>query len=241
MIQKKWFSNNPKSRFLTKYIQSTVDKNIIGMTKTEFRTILIDLTKPGDQLLNECDTTCRNEIRRGIKINLEFEARLPILEDINFISDFQIGKGLREFNNHYKNNINAVVCRAGLNDQSLVTHLYIIGENQTTVRLVYSAVIDSAKCNLKVDSLATQRLISIANRFLHYRSILYFKLNSFKIYDLGGIGANEGDPKIKGINFFKRGFGGSESIGFNYTPIWIKLVEKIIKSKNLNYFNRDKI
>lgn len=231
MFKKIWFSSKPKSSLIVNYIQSSADVNLFFMKKNKFYSLIIDLKKSQNEIILDCSSTCRNEIRRGEKIGIEFKIGLPTVDDGYFIDEFLKEKGLGEFNKKYIQDLESMVCLVELNGVRLATHLYKICAEIGRARLVYSAVAPS-DIDIINTGISSQRVIGIANRFLHYSSIMYFKDNGFSVYDFGGLGLDESNLKIKGINDFKKSFGGIRSIEYNYTPyaiVWIKwLVKKYI-------------
>ena len=119
----------------------------------------------------------------------------------------------------------------------LVMHSYLIDKYSGNARLLQSAshYRELADKNLRAN-------IGIANRFLHYKDIEYFKENRYKIYDFGGISENQIEEEIK-IAKFKKGFGGQEFYCADYLSIllWLAIKLKIIlsylKVKSRNNFN----
>jgi hypothetical protein len=227
ILKKIWFDNVPKTTFATRYIQSSANLQVAGMTKQSFQTLTVDILQAEESILADCAPNCRNEIRKGKKIGLDFHAGPIKQTDGDFIHHFLSTKKLGRFNRTYLVDPHALICVASLNGIRLSTHMYFVSRSVGRVRLVYSAVADpvSLSCPSEV---STQRLIGIANRFLHFSAMLYFKMQGLKVYDFGGIGLEENDLKIKGINDFKRSFGGSLVTEYNYTPIIISTIEKIL-------------
>lgn len=228
MLKKIWFDIAPKTAFATRYIQSSANVEVACMIKQLFHTLTVDILQAEESILAGCTPNCRNEIRKGKKMGLDFHAGPIKQTDGDFIHHFLSTKKLGRFNRAYLVDPQAVICMASLNGVRLATHMYFVSSSVGRARLVYSAVADpvSLTCQTEVP---TQRLIGIANRFLHFSAMLYFKMQGLKVYDFGGIGLEESDLKIKGINEFKRSFGGSLVTEYNYTPIIISTIEKILQ------------
>lgn len=228
MVKKIWFDIAPKSAFATRYIQSSANVEVACMTKQLFHTLTVDIMQAEESILSGCTPNCRNEIRKGKKIGLDFYAGPVKQTDGDFINRFLSTKKLGRFNRAYLFDPQSVVCMASLNGVQLATHMYFVSSSVGRTRLVYSAVADPVTLTFQSE-VPTQRLIGIANRFLHFSAMLYFKMQGLKLYDFGGIGLEEGDPKIKGINEFKRSFGGTLITEYNYTPLLISTIEKILQ------------
>jgi hypothetical protein len=91
----------------------------------------------------------------------------------------------------------AAVLRRG---EAVAWHGYVVAGS--TVWLQYSA---SRFRNM--DS-AGRALAARANRWLHWRSMLAFKVMGISHYDWGGLFEDESVPEQAGINNFKKEFGG---------------------------------
>lgn len=237
MLKKIWFDSVPKTAFATRYIQSSGNMDVPCMTRHPFHTLTVDILQAEESILSGCTPNCRNEIRKGKKMGLDFYAGPPKVADEIFIHQFLSKKELGSFNRAYLVEPQAVVCMASLHGVRLATHLYFASSQVGRARLVYSAVADPAFITIQSE-VSPQRLIGIANRFLHFSSMLYFKMQGLKVYDFGGIGLEESNPKIKGINEFKRSFGGTLVTEYNYTPMWISTIEKILQRLSARLLQR---
>lgn len=228
MLKKIWFDHKPKTALTAKYIQSIANQDLAWMAKQLFHTLTVDILQTQENILSQCTPNCRNEIRKGSKIGLDFYAGPAKKTDGDFIHHFLNTKKLGGFNRKYLGDQHVVICIASLHGVRLATHLYVVPSHTSRVRLVYSAVADPV-CITTQAEVSPQRLIGIANRFLHFSAMLHFKERGLKVYDFGGIGLDESDPKIKGINEFKRSFGGSLITEYNYTPLWVYGIERILQ------------
>jgi lipid II:glycine glycyltransferase (peptidoglycan interpeptide bridge formation enzyme) len=217
-----WF-NIRESRSLTKrYKDSFLRMDNFFMKEKVSHTIEVDLSIDEDQILNGMDKGTKYEVRRCLKENL-------VIENINEISTFI------EFYNHFakiknlnlisKDNLNFspdLILRGikNIENQFLSIHVYVVNESGAIARLLYSAT----NIELFDDNKA---LIGRANRLLHYDDMLYFKSNGYKRYDLGGYAHNTEDKLLKGINKFKKGFGGSVREVYIYEPIIINVLKNL--------------
>jgi hypothetical protein len=84
--------------------------------------------------------------------------------------------------------------------ERLVWHAHV--RAGITAHLMYSASCFRDKDN------DYRSLVGRANRWLHWRDMLYFREAGVKSYDWGGMFADESAPERAGINHFKRTFGG---------------------------------
>lgn len=191
-------------------------------------TLLIDLTKTEEQLLNDLHRTNRKQIRQAAKHDFQIEVLdRPTLANIR---EFQ--KFYNEFAKHtntYKcgafhiktmellmESSNLIITRiiSSGNSEILAYQVYI--NDEETAFSLYSA----SHFRLK-DNAIDKRMLSIASRYLFWQSILYFKRRKNLVYDMGGLTTNEN------ISSFKIEFGGEITevySGYEATSILGKLV-----------------
>ena len=175
------------------------------------RSLLTDLTKPEEQLWESIGKTCRYKIRRaetkdGVKC---FVNLVPSIVGVNEFADFYDRfarqKSLSPINpRRFAAMAHAGrlrVSRAEINENAVVRHAYVTAGR--AVRLIYSA-----SFYRDVDA-ETRAVIGRANRLLHWRDMISFKAGGFDQLDWGGLFADESAPDRRGINDFKREFGGT--------------------------------
>jgi len=73
-------------------------------------------------------------------------------------------------------------------------------------------------------------MVGMANRFLHFENIKYFKENGYKEYDFGGYAYNTQDKHLQNINAFKAAFGEYYLNYYSY-PLYISLKIKKLLGK----------
>jgi hypothetical protein len=218
----KWFDKNPKNSLRCLYLQSPVKKDLLFMIRTSFSTITIDLSDNIEYLFKNFSSTLRNEIKQSIRFNFKTNFSQPDSNDIIFFNNYFSFKKIPKFNNRYlRFDSSCIVSSIYLGDTRLASHLYIKDLNNNRIRLVYSAQNTNLK-NIELNSY-TKKAISLANKYLHYNDILYFKNLNFHLYDLGGININ--DYNINGIASFKKSFSNKLELSYNYTPILVYLIK----------------
>lgn len=125
--------------------------------------------------------------------------------------------------NYYKSNILFTMARHEGNP--IVMHSYLIdNEDRGRVRLLHSA-----SHFRSLLSSQERALVGRANRFLHYKDMLYFRNKGFSTYDFGGISIDDNDEEQKKIGAFKRGFGGlivEESNFMSLGLVWLLAARK---------------
>lgn len=227
MVEKIWFSHSPANSLTKKYLQSDSCANLGFMVRRPFRTILINLTATLDEISAQFTPNCRNEIRKAEKIGLQARFAIPTVDDQAHVSAFMLANALGLPAASYFDKDTGFATSVSFNGTWFFTHIYHLQHDIGRARLVFSVK------NIKIDEQGTageehRRIRNIANRYLHYADICWFKENGFSLYDFGGVGAADGDAKIQGINSFKRSFGGADVEEFNYTPVLINAAEYLL-------------
>jgi hypothetical protein len=216
-----WFNEKPKHIVgvdVLYYRQWT--QPVAGAQVDEFHTMLIDLTKPQDQLWQKIGKNDRYKIRRAEdKDQVVYEYWEQPSADIihqfaDFYDRFAVQKGFVKMNraqlinraNNGALDISHVKAKDGV---SLVWHGHY--RNQSRARLLYSASLkDNADTNY-------QSMLGRANRYHHWQDILRFKQANLAFYDFGGWYTGHTDQEKLGINHFKEKFGGDIVQYFNCT------------------------
>lgn len=195
----------------------------------EYLTLFVDLNMSKEQILNSFKDGTKYEITRCEKTDfLVFKINAtPTVQDVEdfmvFYSQFHQGKKLADtkancsfymetlsrFKDH---NALVITSAATCDQQTLCTHTYLV--DGVRARLINSAsVFRDAESGFRA-------LVGRANRCLHWRDMIYFKEQGYRIYDLGGLSADA----VNTVSKFKRSFGGepvTEYYGF-YKPLTFK-------------------
>jgi hypothetical protein len=229
VIRKKYFLNIQDVYFAKDSEKVVIEKetDIVIFVQTpdrlvdakEFHTQIIDLTKAEDEIFKEIHENDRNKINKGIKNNW-FTVKInniPSLEDIKdfeeFFKIFAEKKGIKDcsigrINSLIRSKALIITTVQDCGGEILCYHLYAVDGERA--RLLYS----TSKYIFGNDP-KYRNHIGIANRYLHWCEIKYFKSNGFSIYDFGGISMEKDDPHMMNINRFKQSFGGKEIIEYN--------------------------
>ena len=181
---------------------------IDGELCVPFLSLVNDLSASQDEIAAGFGASNRAHIRRAEKEALEGEILLEPRDQIQqfntFYDAFAKQKGLQ---NAYARGLRAacearalVLSRARKDFNDLVWHAYIVSGSR--VSLLHSA------SHFRGGNPLERRLVSRANRWLHWRDMLEFKQMGIREYDWGGLFDQESDAVRAGINNFKREFGG---------------------------------
>ncbi|MBA4317075.1 MAG: hypothetical protein C0412_01610 [Flavobacterium sp.] len=178
----------------------------------KWQTIVIDLTLKPDDLLKAMDSGTRYEIRRAEnKDNLTTVFSKTVTSQqvqslCDFYDSFAATKFLKPI---FRPRIKALARAKCLllsevrqiDGEVLVQHVHVW--NGKNAVLLYS----SSKFRDLQES-SSRALIGRANRFLHWKDMLFFKSNGVDTYDLGGIDQSQSDTEVARITQFKMSFGG---------------------------------
>lgn len=233
-ITEKWFSKDV-SMFdafrLVIYRQSQNLDNVFGFKREDFYTKIIELRQDLDQIFESIGKNTKYKINRASREGVHFTIEEDLNVFLDFYNEFSRSKSLSTLSKKVlrKYNNNLVVTKATKSkseSENLVMHSYIVDFESKRVRLLHSASL------FRTDDKKIRNLVGMANRFLHFEDMKYFKEHNFKVYDFGGYAYNTVDEQLKNINDFKDSFGATLLHESNYTSwilnIFIKMT-KILK------------
>lgn len=206
-----WFADKPIGR---KGIIQYHEASFCGEGFIPFDTLVSDLTDTEEEIKSKFSKNCRYEVNRGSREDIEIncfpsgEISNELIEEFAlFFTDFWGSKGVTYSDKNWL--IDNLMCyrdagalsitTASKDNKRIIYHTHVLdGE---VVRLFHSASL----YRLDEDDKNKQYILGIANRYLHYREMCYFKEQGLKIYDWGGAGQ---DDEVKNITRFKASFGG---------------------------------
>lgn len=180
---------------------------------SEYLTRFIELCSPHLDIFNEFNRETRYEIRRCEKADsLFFDVNSnprnhDVVAFISFYQRFHQEKNLpntetscafylKTLNQFQEHNALVITSVMRQDQEPLCVHTYLVDG-------VRARLINSASIFRGADS-GFRSLVGRANRYLHWRDMLYFKEQGYKIYDLGGLSTEVIDT----VSSFKRSFGG---------------------------------
>ncbi|SMO49220.1 hypothetical protein [Solitalea koreensis] len=168
------------------------------------------LNESDDQLLARFSKTNRYQIKKAIKEGINCSQENDLLKFENFFNQFAKEKHLPKVSARNLKSLepNLTISFACLNNHTLVAHSYITDQDLGIVRLYHSA-------SKRLDETYENLTIGMANKLLHYKDMIFFKENGFKIYDFGGYYEST-NKSLQGINRFKLSFGGEKVTHSNY-------------------------
>ena len=176
-----------------------------GMKTKYAHTIYIDLTKSEDELLQDCKSNTRNEVRRAIREEFFFEPVESKEQFVDFYNKFAGEKNIERICishlNKYGEHI--VFYQSGKNGVIMTMHATMIDPDSKFTMLLYSA-------SVRLEQGVDKKDVGFSNRFLHYREFVEFKKLGYETYDFSGVCIYLNDKARYSIGQFKSSFGGKE-------------------------------
>lgn len=207
------------------HCHALTNRRVIGFKRKKMLSLQTSLTKTMDEILISFSSTCRNEIRRSIREGISCKVTNDREKYIKFFNDFAEEKKINKISidhlNSYGNNY--IIVEASKDNRSLAYHTILFDKNAKISVLMTSS-------NARFSDSAERKLISMANRHLHYFEMEYLKEIGIEIYDYGGIARDEDiikNPSLKGVNDFKKSFGGTLVDNYEYESISFFVLRKI--------------
>jgi lipid II:glycine glycyltransferase (peptidoglycan interpeptide bridge formation enzyme) len=214
-VHHKWFADKPRPsdalRF-AQYFHCESRGEIAGFRRTPKFTLLVDLTAPPETLLGSFSESTRYEINRSTREGVQLEAETDLRRYCEFLNaaDTQ-GRGHVDPGDLAPYWGRMLATKVTTSGEPLAMHGHLFDAQSGRVLLYQSASLFA----VEADSQRRNR-IGRANRWLHYQEMLKFKELGASVYDLGGYAKGTTHAKLKGINQFKDGFGGSLAEQSNY-------------------------
>jgi hypothetical protein len=229
-----WFDEEPPPNAGVDIVVYRCRRTPIGGARTEtLASLCSDLTGSPEAILAAFHKGCRYEVRRaeardGLRHEVIPEASASLDEFCDFFDAFAKQTRLPSADRHWLTRVAAerqlVLSCATRDGERLVWHAHL--RSGCIVRLAYSA-----SC-FRGTNTGYRSLIGRANRWLHWRDMLYFREAGAGRYDWGGIFADESSPERAGINHFKKSFGGQPVVTYECTVpatmrgrVWLPLRE----------------
>ncbi|VVB59244.1 FemAB family protein [uncultured archaeon] len=211
--------------------------NLKGFACQRKLTSIIDLTQNLEKIWLDIDG---NSSRKRIKIAKEKGIEVKINEDYNqfhtILKSFMRQKRFGSF--LLMGELDLLTMKkygtcltARYKDEVLGGQLYL--EDEENILFRYGA---SKRLELDKKDINKSKLISDANRLLHWEAIQYAKNKGIKIYNWGGLWPKEDvekDPQKMGVNLFKLSFGGEVVTRFEYHKIYSKIYNIVYRSFSL--------
>ena len=197
--------SNPFSFLLYEGLERKV--SFLGYYNVKRKTLYTNIYESEGDILKKFKSNVRNEISRAEKegclvtFNVEKKMFLSLYNEFAKLRKIQT----ITIDDYDSFGDNLVLTAAYYNNEYLAYHAYIVDRDDFKVILLHSGT--SRLEDLSVSSIS-KAMIGRANRFLHFKDMIYFKSQGFLFYDWGGVVLDHNDSEFKGIDDFKLSFGG---------------------------------
>ncbi len=222
-----WFAAKPKpadALKLTYYYHCQFTGPVKGFERHVKFTKLIDLTRPAEAIFSSFGDSTQKEIKKLMKEPVTFALEPDPVAFTRFHDDFAQAKGMSAMDPKILRSYwpHVVVTKIVANGEDLVMHSYVVDPSASRATQWHS----TSQFRGAEDSVK-RRLISRANRLLHWRDIEHFKVMGLRTFDLGGYAHNTTDEQLKRVNEFKDSFGGELVEESNYASAAITLLRRV--------------
>ena len=226
-----WFAEKPRPIDATKacaYLQCNGAESVAGFVKSRFRTKIVDLSLPAEDILHNMNESTAYKIRRAQRSGMAVTAVPEIDSFLDFYNAFAETKGRDRLSATELDNwgTDTVALASVRDDEPLAMHSYIVDHNVSRARLLHSASL----FRRHGDS-STRSDISRANCCLHFEAMLHFKRLGIRDYDLGGFASGSPSRELAQIAQFKAGFGGREVEETSYVSFAMLMLQATLRIK----------
>lgn len=202
----KWFAREAGrgelSRFVV-YYQYLGEKPPPHFVRRPYSTAVVDLSRGPETVLEGMNKHTRHHVRRAEQDGLSWERDVPAGDFAAFHAAFAREKGIEAVDAprlaSYGTNI--LLTRVRREDRVLAQHAYIVDRGEARARFLYSS-----SGRFEGEGAA---IVGRANRWCHWKDMLWLQESGIAAYDLGGIAEGATDPALVGINEFKFELGGT--------------------------------
>lgn len=194
-----------------------------GIKKISY-TVENSLVQDSDVMFSGLSRNFRQDIRNAEKDGIECCFHQDIEWFVDFYNAFAINKKIPTTSKKRIAEMgeNLKLSYALLNGQILSAHSYLVDKEVGIVMCMHSA-------SLRFDNNFDAWKIGRSNKLLHFKDMINFKEQGFKVYDFGGYTENTNNKSLIGINRFKLSFGGKKVICVNYYSIGYVLLKWLQK------------
>lgn len=230
-----WFSDrpfDPEGLDSVTFHACKENVDLPGFRKEAFSTLLIDTTRPLEELWMGMRHSYRQNVKRAEREGLEIRVNESYdeFESINrrFRTDKELWEQPCTVDYLRKNGVLFTMRKDG---QTLGGNFYLKDE-----RNMYGKVFATRR--LEVDE-GAQSLIGLGTRLMTWEAIKFARENGVERFDLGGYyTGSEPDPQKEAINQYKIGYGGTIANVYTYAKDYtlrMKLARRYQRYKNIVY------
>lgn len=213
-----YFSRNPSFQLKAVHLFSFAKKNIPGMKRIDFPTMILDIK--GQIFLDTWSKSTRYKVNRAEKENFRISRHPDILKDILFLFQKTAdAKGLRGFVPADFNSKPWIECSAVFDADKIVAgHIWLIDRQEKRI-LLYVNASDHHEENYDAS------VVGRAHYYLLWKDGLHFQATGIETLDLNGYCTETNDPLLKGVYTWKEGMHGRQENLYQYYPwhvFWLR-------------------
>lgn len=203
----KWFARRTAARDILRpvaYFQFLGDRPRLPFLRRPFRTVHIDLGREPDAIMADMHRNVRAEIRRAEGEGLAWTTDVDPAEFASYHEAFAREKGIEGVDLSRLHSFGGalLLTRTAQEGKTLAQHAYIVDRAESRARFLYSS-------SGRFEG-ANSALVGRANRWCHWKDMLYLRGQGVRTYDLGGIASGtDAAAERAGIDDFKMRFGGA--------------------------------
>lgn len=205
--KQKWFAHRaaPSDALgLVAYLQFLGERPAGLFVRRPFSTVLIDLRREPDAIMADMHRNVRAEIRRAEGEGILWTAGVDPREFASFHAAFAREKGIEAIDLPRFRSFGSalLLTRATLEGKTMAQHAYVVDDVESRARFLYSSSGRFEGTN--------SALVGRANRWCHWKDMLFLRERRIRTYDMGGIASGTPDAEARaGIDEFKLRFGGT--------------------------------
>lgn len=214
-----YFNRIPDWNLRSTHLFSLVKKNIPGMVRKPFPTMVVDLRD--STFISKWSASTRTKINRAEREGVTVDRGHYLLTDILTLFVMSTAsKGLKGYKPEHFDHFPVVECSAiSYDGVMLCSHIWVIDREEKRALLYVNAT------NYHNDN-DDKSLTGRAHYFLLWQDGLFLRQKGVETMDLMGYEAHTDKKMLKGVYQWKAGTHGKEEMLYHYYPLWFYVFRK---------------
>ncbi len=201
------------------HLFSPIKKNLIGMKRILFPTMIIDLKQ--ENFISDWSKSTKYKVNRAEKENLEIRRDNKILPEI--LKLFQKSAAVKNLRGYTIADFDSkpwIKCSGVFFQNKLLAgHIWMMDRDEKRMLLFVNASDHHEEQN-------DASLIGRAHYYLLWQDGIYYRNGGIEIMDLNGYRSHTDDPGLKGVYAWKEGTHGREENLYQYYPLHVYWLRK---------------